>query len=286
MLLELLAQERCWSVCKKIRVMLTRLCRQHHDRIIAAARSARSDAERLWCLEALTAAKSPLVFDLWIEYFVNHSLAGYRATAAVGIRRLGDRRCAPYLQALTRDPAPSVRQTAVEALGAVRAPGMMSAVVDALADPERDVMRAAVYALKKFGAPGWDALLACVRANGPSEGRCDAVTWIVGGERSEPLFLQTLTDPLPELRIAALACLNSWGQRFASDVMRDAIGRVAAGDPVASVRRRAVLGLRWFATTEAAHAALIAALGDPDPDVRAMAIDSLHIFERFPGPRS
>jgi len=273
-LLALLTTERAWSVQGKIRVALTRQCRRHHAVVVAAARSSKTDTERLCCLQALTAAKSPAVFDLWVEYYVHHEVSFLRAYATDGIRRLRDPRGARYLLELARDPDGSVRKTAVEALGAVRGAELLPAVVDALSDPEREVSFAAMFAVAKFGEAGWHAVMACIRSQGPTEPRLAAVTWFLTVTRSIPWFEELLAAPEPALRRAALRSLNAWGQRFAPDEMRERIGQAAA-DPDASVRCQAVLALRWFATTAGARAALQRALDDPDPAVRAMALDSI-----------
>jgi HEAT repeat protein len=242
--------------------------------------AAPDDRTRHWLLEALTAAKSPAAFELWLRYFLRHEEPGYRAHAAEGLRRLGDARAAPPLLELARDADPVPRAAAVEALGAVRAPAMLAAVVDALDDPAGEVAGRARYALRKFGAPGCAALLERIRGRGATPARCEALTWYLLIERSEGHLLEIMSDELPEVRHAALACLNGWGQRFASDALRDAIGRAAA-DPVALVRHRAVVALRWFATTECSRAALLRALEDPTPAIRAAAVDSAALaFER------
>lgn len=267
--------ERDLPVRHKLRVALTRQCRRQRDHglVVSATHAAPDDETRHWLLEALTAAKSPAAFDLWVRFFVAHEKPTFRASAAEGLRRLADRRASPHLLALAQDRETAPRAAAVEALGALRGPEMLSVVVDALDDADGAVTNQARLALRKFGPPGCAALLERLRDRGATPSRCEALTWYLSVERSEEHLLEIMTDPVPEVRHAALVCLNAWGERFASDKLRDAIGDAAA-DPVPFVRQRAVIALRWFATTVRSHAALDLALEDGDPGVRAAAIDS------------
>jgi len=272
MLLEMYAAETAWSIHKRIRVALSRKCRMQHNIVFAAALAGRSDDERLLLLEALTTAKSPAVRDLWVEYFVRHPAAGYRACAAYGLRRLADPLADSYLFELARDREAGPRCAAVEAFGARRSDGMLSAVIDALWDVDREVEWTAHWQVRKFERHGWDALVAAICARGASYGAVQAVSWYVAISRSVPHFREALADPAPGVRLGALECLNGW-THVQSDELSDAIGR-AAHDPDVAVRTRAVLALRWFASTPVSRLALEAAANDPDPGVRAMASDS------------
>ena len=113
-----------------------------------------------------------------------------RATAAVGLRVLGDKRAIPALVTACSDPEPIVRADAVRTLGDLGGPPEIATLAPlARRDPDANVRLEAVYAIRK-----------------------------IGGEDTIPIFIAALSDPDESVAFAAhSALLSLTGQHLSPD---------------------------------------------------------------------
>lgn len=168
-----------------------------------------------------------------------------RARAARGLGRIGDKRAVVVLEQLMSDPDPAVRRAAIRGLGMAEARGAESGLaVRFLSESDLAVKRAILLALGQLGS-----------------------------EQSLPLLSAALRDSA--VRAAAAAGLGRFGRRSIAfdDATRTALGRAARAADVDA--RKAVafaLAREHDAPTGAGMDALRALVGDPDPEVRALAI--------------
>jgi HEAT repeat protein len=127
--------------------------------------------------------------------------------------------------------------------------------------------RSVIEALAEFADP---PRLAGYLAVVPPERRADAVrlVWEASGRRVLPDLRSLLADPVVEVRVAVIEIA-----RDADDPASiEAVAGLLATDASPEVRAAAV---RTIATTEGALPNVIRALGDPDPHVRATAVESM-----------
>jgi HEAT repeat protein len=127
--------------------------------------------------------------------------------------------------------------------------------------------RPIVEALAAFPHPSELARL--VRAV-PSETRPDAVRllWEAAGQQVLPELRGLLADPAVEVRVALVDIVREAEDPAAIDAVADLLARETSPE----VRAAAV---RTIATSEGALASVIRALDDPDPQVRAAAVESI-----------
>jgi HEAT repeat protein len=113
-----------------------------------------------------------------------------RATAAVGLRVLGDKRAVPALVTACGDPEPLVRADAARTLGELGGPPEIAALVSlARRDPDSSVRLEAIYAIRN-----------------------------IGGEDTFPIFIAALGDSDESVAFAAhSALLSKTGQNFSPD---------------------------------------------------------------------
>ncbi|MDI6720349.1 MAG: HEAT repeat domain-containing protein [Methanomicrobiales archaeon] len=161
---------------------------------------------------------------------------------------------------------PDIRNTAAERLGELGDPQAVNLLAEALDDPDPGVRWKAAEALGKLGAPAVDPLLIALRG-----GDVD-VRW------KAAVALGDIGDPRA---IAPLADLLDDEDRYVRTRAADALGRI--GGPSEQVlihllarggkleRCGAALGLGKIGDPAAVEA-LLAALGDADPDVRDAAV--------------
>jgi HEAT repeat protein len=166
-----------------------------------------------------------------------------------------------------RDHDPMVRAAAVRGAAAG---GALPEVAALLGDPEADVRLAALDALDAAGLPPEhrEAVRAALRdPDAEVRARAAAVLLSTGhdADARETLGSMARSDD-PERRAAGIAALAGRGDP-------EAIG-AAVADPDPAVRRAAILALPEVLPPEAAGA-LVEALGDPDPDIRAGAAEGL-----------
>jgi cyclophilin family peptidyl-prolyl cis-trans isomerase/HEAT repeat protein len=130
---------------------------------------------------------------------------------AFALQRLEDRRAVPALLTLAKDNNPYARAFAVKGLGAARESSAMPILMPLLSSGERSVLMETIRAIGRIGDPaGAEALLKIVHdpASDP-QARLEAVQ-ALGGVRSRSVpgvmdtLLDTLSDPSPPMRVAAL----------------------------------------------------------------------------------
>ena len=177
-----------------------------------------------------------------------------RATAGVALERLGDPAAVPALIAATRRssgeggeyyyydhrPEGAVRVAAVHALGTLGSPDAVDPLVDAVHDPSDRVRLAAVRALAPLGTP-----------------------------RSVPHLLAARHDVSDQVVEAATEALIAQDPDLMETVLLELFD---GGSPVDL--SKAALGLERLGS-EAARSRLIAALREPDRDVRMTAAQAL-----------
>ncbi len=151
-----------------------------------------SSLVRRWSIVFLARRGDPKAADAFI-LMLNPSqepVAVVRATAAVGLRVLGDKRAIPSLETACGDPEPVVRADAVRTLGDLGAPPELATLVPiARRDPDANVRLEAIYAVRK-----------------------------IGGEETLPVFIAALSDSDESVTFAAHAALLSMtGQQFSPD---------------------------------------------------------------------
>ncbi|MEV4517040.1 HEAT repeat domain-containing protein [Dactylosporangium sp. NPDC049525] len=206
-----------------------------------------------------------------------------RGTAVLTVGDVGDLGALDSLLALRRDPSPRVRSLLGHATGQLIAPGWgpprtppgpaqvetaVAALVDLLADPDREVrvgavqglgmiggpsavgalialaddpdaaIRAAVaFALGTLAAPDTVATLRVLARDEAAQVRSELVTALGRPGRPEavPLVVALAADPDPDVRVRAAAAIGRLDDTAALDTVR----RLAADDPEPRVRRTA-----------------------------------------------
>jgi HEAT repeat protein len=148
---------------------------------------------RRWSIVSLARYGDPKAADAFILMLnaIQEPVAVVRATAAVGLRVLGDKRAIPALVfAAQNDPEPIVRADAVRSLGDLGGPPEIATLAPiSRGDPDPNVRLEAIYAMRK-----------------------------IGGEDALPTFIAALSDPDESVAFAAHAALLSMtGQQFSPD---------------------------------------------------------------------
>lgn len=160
----------------------------------------------------------------------------------------------PALVAALRDPAAAVRRIAARQLAGVDDPRV----------PVDEVVRLALADDLVFASlPDGDEVLAAI-----------------GGQDTSGAFLAALDDPAPERRRRAVEVVGRWTRTPARrDEVADRLARALLHDADPGVREAAALGLERLgaagASLGAVRPALLHALGDPDPGVRAATVQAL-----------
>lgn len=167
-------------------------------------------------------------------------------------------------------PDPAVQYAAAEALGELRAPSAVPALVDALAgDRHPGVRWKAAEALARIGAPAVDALVGILHH--PDEDvRWKAAIALgeIGDDRAIPPLIELLGDPDRFVQSRAAYALGEFGRK-ATSLLRLAL---AQGTP--HVRKGAVTALREIRDPDALDD-LQRALSDPDRAIVSAALDAL-----------
>ncbi len=214
----------------------------------------------------------------------------------------------PALLERLDDPDDRVRQTAVWAVGQVAAPETLTALVRLLGDPDRIVARRAEEVLAERGREAKDAIVTYARKTSTRPGRVAAIEligWLrivegadllmefmddldfevrvksvkaaaaIGDPRFIPFLNQRLSDSRWEVRCQAAKGLSLFGSP-------DSVSRLEAA------MRDEHWWVRFYAATALAESgstgadALLAAMLDARPDVRAMARYLLERGEAVP----
>jgi cyclophilin family peptidyl-prolyl cis-trans isomerase len=187
---------------------------------------------------------------------------------------------------------PRVRARAALAIGRVADPAAFPPVREALRDAEPQVRAAAALALGLAGDE--EAEPALLRRLALDDGRPERLADLealgrVGGERAVPALVASLGEPEPEVRAAAARALGNYGyrQRLVGRLgaAEQALG-AALADQAVEVRIAAAWALfriRPSGGPDPALAGLRTALRDPDPEVRALAVQA--VAARAPAER-
>ncbi len=207
---------------------------------------------------------------------VNEALVGdlARLLAAADARRFE----APLFHEMLRHPAPAVRRQAALAAGRIGDPGAVELVAAALEDSSQAVQAAAAFALGLLkDARALPSLVGAIRARPAERVAVEAVTALakIGEEEGARALRDVLETASPtDARVAPAvgqALLESW--------------RLGSRAPVAALlafAEAADAGVRWRAVyalarlrAPAGAGALLTALGDPEPRIRAAAARGL-----------
>jgi HEAT repeat protein len=215
----------------------------------------------------------------------------------------------PSLVAALSDPSPAVRAAAAAALATTDIEGKLSAIplVKALEDAAPEVQRAAAESLRRIGRPAVPALVEALKDPnavrpaevlakiGPAAIRelamglrstdvavrsgCAEIFGRMGpgGSDAQPLLIEALKDPAPEVRVAAARALGLMAPNSAASV--DSLVLVLK-DKQRPVRLAAIIALgqlRAAATT--AIPGLVSAMRDDDLEIRNAAANSRRMIE-------
>ena len=147
---------------------------------------------RRWSIISLARHGDPKAADAFMLMLniTQEPVALVRATAAVGLRFLGDKRAIPALVTACADPEPIVRADAARTLGELGGPPEIATLASlARRDPDANVRLEAVYAIRK-----------------------------IGGEETIPILIAALGDPDESVAFAAhSALLSLTGQQLSPD---------------------------------------------------------------------
>jgi HEAT repeat protein len=193
-----------------------------------------------------------------------------RVLSIAGVKRLEERGDVQGLIGALRNRDPGVQYEAVEALGRLRNPSAVPALIGALTGDQYSGIRwKAAEALAKIGTPAVPSLLAVL--DHPDEDiRWKAAVTLgeIGDTRAIPPLVELLGDNDRFVRSRAAYALGLIGIP-AVEALKDAVSR---GDT--DFRRGAVAALGKVDDPSATEA-LVLALGDPSPELQQDAISAL-----------
>jgi HEAT repeat protein len=205
------------------------------------------------------------------------------AGAALGRLHVGD---LTELFALLEDRDPNVREAAAFGLSASgsRADAVVRGLVGRLQDPDRRAREAATRALARMGPSAIPRLLEALARGDHATQFGAARVLATKGDAEGDVLLGALRKEDPALqRVAALALAVRGGAspRVTASLIE------TLGAPEAYVREGAAWALGWLRVQDRdAAEALLSALKDPAPPVRAAATQALAAILRDPSPRT
>ncbi len=175
---------------------------------------------------------------------------------------------------MLEDPSGHVRREAAQALASLGDASVIGSLIRLLSDDYRDVAQAAGEAIVELGRRRPSDLAKVIEpmfAAADTAGRTLLLRILgeVDADRNLPRFLSALQDEEPEMRAAALSCL----QRSTDPAVWPAVIN-SLTDEISEVRVRAAMALETLRPPEALNP-LKAALFDQDPWVRAAAVSAL-----------
>jgi HEAT repeat protein len=240
------------------------------DPMIAFLADTARHPARAWAANILGELRAPRSFPVLVAALKDLD-DEVRAKAAGALGKLGDRRAVTYLlEHLLSDPAPFVRARIAGALGQFDGSEVIDRLVRALGDPAWWVRMRSVEALEQIGATA-----------------------------EAPLIL-ALDDPDPEIRIRAAVALERL------DVPAQLVTQIERGDatsethellvkfgvagarellaehlhhPSLAVREAMITTIREAKRTDLASELIERATRDDQPQVRALALDTLHLLK-------
>lgn len=143
---------------------------------------------------------------------------------------IGDERAVPVLITGLADDDSNVRAASAENLGKLRAQAGVPALLDAMSHPDLLLQFTILDALSRIGAPIAFPRLAPFRDEKLLRKALVDCLGKVGDTSALPELIRSLTDPMRNVREAAVSALDHIGQRF-PEPTRDAL-REAATDPL------------------------------------------------------
>lgn len=223
---------------------------------------------------------------------------GARELATQTVAAIGTPAAAPVLAARLADVDTQVRRVAAQALETLATPAVIGPLASALSDPDAQVYTSARRALTTLGAPAVPALVARLGAEPRTALQAEEALATIG---------QPAVAPLVAALSSANASVRTWAAAALGDIGAEAVAPVAAlvTNPAASAPARAaaaealgltrlpaalpalqqlvassdpalrISALRALARSQQpqATADLVAALKDPSPQVRLVALE-------------
>jgi HEAT repeat protein len=268
-LVDALSEAEVW-LAPRIADILTRHGDLVVDPLIALLGEANRNPARAWAANVLGEIRAPRAFPALVRA-LDDPADEVRAKSATALGRLGDSRAVSHLlDHLLTDPAPFVRARIASTLGQFHGPEVVDRLVRALGDSAWWVRMRGVEALEQIGSV----------AEGP--------------------LVVALDDPDPEIRTRAAVALERLGVpanlvqvvengEVGTDASQTLTRLAAAGThgllaellfhSSPQVREVVLLALRQAARRDLGAELLQLASGDPEPSLRALALDILRAFK-------
>ena len=244
--------------------------------VVPALVEALADANanvRLAAVSSLASLEDPRAIAALGKALKEDTDARVREAAADALGDIDDPRAVPYLvDALKSERVPAVREQIVESLGEIDDPSAVPGIIAAAKDPSVAVRRAVVSALGDLEEQS--AVPAIISMAGDEDVEVRRYVASALGDLENLAGLEALTtlarDSDAEVRSEAIDALGSLEDRRTMDVLVAALK-----DPVADVRVQAAEAIQNLPDIRTAPAALIAALGDADHDVKEAVANAL-----------
>jgi HEAT repeat protein len=297
-----LAGAEAW-LAPRIADILTRHGEQVIDPLIAMLAESSGHRARAWAANVLGEIRAQRAF-LPLVRGLDDPDDEVRGKSASALGRLGDRRAVSHLlDHLLSDPAPFVRARIASTLGQFDGPEVIDRLIRALGDPawwvrmrgvealeqigsvaegpllvalddpDPEIRQRATVALERLGVPA--SLAQMIQDGGPTaEASQTLVRFAAAGTRE--LLAELLQHSSPQVREVVIVALR----QAARDDLAVELTQVASADPEPSLRALALDTLRVLRLRQALPVAL-AALADSDQRVRATAI---HLVGELGGP--
>jgi len=196
-----------------------------------------------------------------------------RRTAVESLGKIGDSRTADSIFPLVHDPASTVREASVIAMGRLKptaTEGVVALLAQALGDPVESVRQAAVVAIGEIEpAPRLLELVVGLLRSPDATIRKFAVWALLQVDSSQwvPALVAAGGDSDAEVRQGIVAAVGEWGGSGVSPWLREYLAR----DPSAGVRAEAAYRLGMLSDPDARAALNRTIAQDPDGGVRRWA---------------
>jgi cyclophilin family peptidyl-prolyl cis-trans isomerase/HEAT repeat protein len=176
---------------------------------------------------------------------------------------------------------PELRSAALRAIARIEDPGAAALAAPLIADSDPNVAAWAAFAVGQAGEPAEGALVAALSGTSPAMDRVALALGRAASATAARSLAALFFDARPKVRAAALLASGVAKKRLGARLTSVPFlgGLVDAGaDPDRDVRYGAIYALMRFAgpsLAPAATGALVRALGDTDPEIRANAARGL-----------